>query len=297
MTRRPRIGYYVAGINGAGLLVTTHNLGDVAFVCSYDSPRTLDRSGEAIATLCAEHGYRCCRAAALAPDALRSADLIFVGGWQYLHATFDARYVVFHDALLPRYRGFAPTPTALINGESRIGVTAIAMSDVMDAGPIYTQHALSIAYPTTSREAYQALRDVYSACARDVVDAWRAGTLTATPQDETAATYSVWRGADDLRIHWALDAARIARFVDAVGWPFEGARSMYRGREIVVRRVEVAADLYFEERHPGKIWAIRSNHPEIICGSGMLRIVESAYADDATTVEYRVVRERLGSSQ
>lgn len=48
----------------------------------------------------------------------------FLVGWQYLFDGPSDSIVVFHDSLLPEYRGFAPTVTALITGARQIGVTA-----------------------------------------------------------------------------------------------------------------------------------------------------------------------------
>jgi len=55
---------------------------------------------------------------------IRDANLVFLVGWQYLLPLVDPRLVVFHDSLLPRYRGFLPTVTSLIAGDDLIGVTA-----------------------------------------------------------------------------------------------------------------------------------------------------------------------------
>src|SRR5690348_15707693 len=45
--------------------------------------------------------------------------------WRWLVDAGPARLIVFHDSLLPRYRGFNPLVTALINGDNEIGVTAL----------------------------------------------------------------------------------------------------------------------------------------------------------------------------
>ncbi len=47
--------------------------------------------------------------------------------------------------------------------------------------------------------------------------------LQATPQDEAAATYSLWRDEEDYRINWAADAMA-PQFVDAGGIPFPGCQ-------------------------------------------------------------------------
>ena len=54
--------------------------------------------------------------------------------------------IVFHDSLLPRYRGFAPTPTAIINGENVIGVTALFAASGVDDGDIILQREIKISH-------------------------------------------------------------------------------------------------------------------------------------------------------
>src|SRR5215472_4617343 len=80
-------------------------------------------------------------------------DLAFLVGWQFLLPHADSDVIIFHDSLLPRYRGFAPTTTALIKGDTEIGVTAISPSEAVDEGPIFGQKSTSISYPIKIKEA------------------------------------------------------------------------------------------------------------------------------------------------
>lgn len=122
------------------------------------------------------------------------------------------------DSLLPRYRGCAATVTALVNGEHEVGVTALRPDDVVDSGPVLAQRRWTVQYPMTIADAL----DRQAACMVDVlldlVAAWEDGRLHSRPQDESLATYSLWRDGDDGWIDWSWDAARICRFVDAAGW-------------------------------------------------------------------------------
>jgi len=49
-----------------------------------------------------------------------------------------------HPSLLPRYRGAAPVEHAILNLERETGVTIIAVTRRMDAGPILTQKKVTI---------------------------------------------------------------------------------------------------------------------------------------------------------
>ena len=89
-----------------------------------------------------------------------------------------------------------------------------------------------------------------------------------------------------------MSAEEIGRFIDAVGWPYMGAKTVLQEREIRIDRVEPMPDLVFARRCPGKIWSLGGGRPEVICGSGMLRIVE-ARAQDGGPVEFTSLRVRL----
>ena len=49
-----------------------------------------------------------------------------------------------HPSLLPSYRGPAPIQRAIINGETRTGVTTMHLSPEMDAGDLILQEAVTI---------------------------------------------------------------------------------------------------------------------------------------------------------
>jgi len=291
---RPQIGFLVSGPKGFSLLQGVHERCDVQFVSSHPVKGLQVDAYADVRAFAATHGYPFLDRDALSPAVFERASLVFVAGWQYLIAGAVDTLVVFHDSLLPELRGFAPTVTALISGKPRIGVSAFRPVAAFDAGPIYAQSALDITYPIKIRDAYSALATRYTEAANRVLDAQATGQLHAKAQVETDATYSVWRGPEDYQIDWSWSAERIQRFVNAVGWPYDGARTTYAGEAITIDDVESIAEMNFEDRHPGKVWKIEHGMPEIICGSGMIRI-RSARTRTGTPVVFSRVRETLGA--
>ena len=74
----------------------------------------------------------------------KSPDLAFFVGWRYLLpldliSRKNTVNVVFHDSMLPEYRGFSPTQWAVINGETDTGVTMFIPDSGMDEGDIIDQ--------------------------------------------------------------------------------------------------------------------------------------------------------------
>lgn len=293
---RPRIGFLVSGPKGFSLLAGIHAQCEVAFVSSHPVRGLRIDAYSEVRAFCTTHGYPFIERDALSPDILQRAGQVFVAGWQYLIAHEHERLVVFHDSLLPEVRGFAPTVTALIAGRPRIGVSAFRPVEAFDAGPLYAQSAADVTYPITIRDAYARLSQCYTDAARQVLNRIDLGDLihSGQPQDEGRATYSVWRGPEDYIIDWRWSAAKIRRFIDAVGWPYEGARTTYAGETITVLQADECPELQFEDRHPGKVWRMVDGQPEIICGDGMLRI-RAAVTGSGQPVAFTRVRERLGA--
>ncbi|MEH2561445.1 methionyl-tRNA formyltransferase [Bradyrhizobium sp. AZCC 2289] len=224
----------------------------------------------------------------------RPESLTFLVGWQYLLPAPTASTVVFHDSLLPRYRGFAPTVTALINGDREIGVTALSPTGSIDEGPIIAQRGVPISYPIKIKTALELQAGLMVEIAADIIEQWRAGELSSTPQREDNATFSIWRDDADYEIEWSKSADAIERFVNAVGHPYAGARTtVSSGETIRVLDVTALPDMLFEIREAGKIWNLNGSHPIVICGSGMLRI-DRCCREDGSEFHFERLRARLG---
>lgn len=202
-------------------------------------------------------------------------------GWRWMIDFPEERLIVFHDSLLPRYRGFNPLVSSLINGDTRVGVTALLGAARYDAGPILAQASIEITYPCTIARAIDEISACYRAAAFEVFASLRNGAaLTGVPQDETTATYSLWRDEADYRINWNEDAARLARTVDALGSPYARASTLVNGALARIGHAAALLDVTIENRTPGKVIRIDDGLPVVVCGSGLLRI---GILEDAAT--------------
>jgi methionyl-tRNA formyltransferase len=196
-------------------------------------------------------------------------------GWRWLIDFPQERLIVFHDSLLPKYRGFNPLVTALINGDDRTGVTALLGSDRYDAGPILAQSSMPLRCPLTIAQAIEQIGQCYTDTAVQVLEQIDQGLgLRGTPQDEGLASYSLWRDAQDYRLNWTHSAQVLARTVDATGSPYAGAETLVNGRRAKVRQVSPLPDVTIGNRTAGKVIWMERNKPVVVCGAGLLRIEE-----------------------
>lgn len=223
---------------------------------------------------------------------LLEEELSFFVGWQFLVKSPGPYTVVFHDSMLPRYRGFAPTVTALINGDREIGVTALSPNDGVDEGEIIDQKAVLISYPMTIARALELQAVLMAGLAIDIHARWLNGHFVTRKQDHSLATYSIWRDEKDHIIDWSRPAVEILRFIHAVGHPYAGARTFAGGVEVIIDDATLVDDLRFEQRHCGKIWQLDAGRPIVICGCGLLRL--DAIRKDGESFQLRKLRQRLG---
>ena len=195
--------------------------------------------------------------------------------WRWIVERGQARLIVFHDSLLPRYRGFNPLVTALINGDSQIGVTALYATAEYDRGEIICQSTSEILYPIRIQRAIETILANYRNLAIQIADSLALGLEPAgTPQFEAVASYSLWRDEEDYFIDWTKPATLIRRMVDALGFPYKGAASTIEGKTVRIRKAEAVDDVNIANRNCGKIIFVYDSRPVVVCGVGLLRIDE-----------------------
>jgi methionyl-tRNA formyltransferase len=80
----------------------------------------------------------------------------------------------------------------------------------------------------------------------------------------------------DYLINWSWSAEKIKRFVDAVGYPYDGAKTFLDGVIINFVDVEVVDDVFIENRnrHLGKIIFMKNKFPIAVCQKGLLKLVD-----------------------
>ena len=219
-------------------------------------------------------------------------------GWRYLlplslNKLLCFPMIVFHDSLLPKYRGFAPTPTAIIAGECKVGVTALFASNEIDNGEIIWQKVVPVGEHDYIQDVINKQSDAYIEGFMYMLDLMcKNKSIPSIPQEEKLATYSIWRTREDCRINWKTDSRSVFNFVRALGTPYPGAYTYYKEKRITVLRTSLIPDLTFAIRDCGKLWAIKENRPQVICGIGMISI-DKAIDESGQEVIFDTLRYKL----
>lgn len=198
--------------------------------------------------------------------------LIAIGWRKLIQKKLNQKLIVLHDSILPRYRGFNPLVTALINGDTEIGVTALVGEESYDTGPIIGVETIKISYPIRIAEAIKGISNCYQLLFQKVLEAVLGDTLQSTPQDDVAATYSLWRDAEDYFINWNWSSEKILRCIHAVGPPYDGAKIQCKDEVYTLKEATLIPDVTIENRDVGKIIFKNDGKPVIVCGTGLLRL-------------------------
>ena len=205
-------------------------------------------------------------------------ELIFVVGWsQLVHDPFIAlaREGVFgmHPTLLPRHRGRAPIPWAILTGLARTGVTLFEIVDATaDSGGIVGQVVVDIAPDETATTLFARLADAHVELVRELVPQLLAGTAPRLPQDPSRASSWPKRTPADGIIDWETRAPYLHDWVRAQTRPYPGAFT-YLGEDRVIvwgaRPVELA-----EPAPAGTIVDVHADGTVVACGEGGLLLEE-----------------------
>eukprot|EP00526_Cylindrotheca_closterium_P018224 CAMPEP_0113620092 /NCGR_PEP_ID=MMETSP0017_2-20120614/10225_1 /TAXON_ID=2856 /ORGANISM="Cylindrotheca closterium" /LENGTH=304 /DNA_ID=CAMNT_0000529723 /DNA_START=27 /DNA_END=938 /DNA_ORIENTATION=+ /assembly_acc=CAM_ASM_000147 len=286
MTLRERVHLLINTSKGVSVLSTVlaqYGATSIGGVCTYNDETTEDSSANEIEKTAVKNKLSLLKSRNstkikehfLCLDA-NCQGIVLVIGWQYLLPNELIQMfvtVIFHDSLLPKYRGFCPTVSALIKGEPYIGATALFASEDMDAGDVIAQKKLPVTYPFKISEAFEAIGGAYSELVVEVLSQFDKGRIEGKEQNHNDATFCLWRGEDDYRIQWNQKANDIVRFIDALGPPYKGAKAYMDEKEIrIFDAVEVSEKL-IEIRQPGKVLHFgMSGEPVIVCGQGLLQL-------------------------
>lgn len=192
--------------------------------------------------------------------------------------------IVLHDSILPKYRGFAPLVNMLINGEMKIGVTALMASDEYDKGDILFQIEKNISYPLKIVDAIEIISELYCTISENIIEAILNNQIILKKQNDSEATYSLWLDNEDYYIDWNWDAEKIKRKIDACGFPYLGAKTHIENQVIIIHDAEIVKDVEIENRVVGKNIFFINEYPVIVCGKGLLKITNAVYENNYESI-------------
>jgi methionyl-tRNA formyltransferase len=203
---------------------------------------------------------------ALAPDAM-----VVVGYGQIIpQSVIDIAplgIINVHGSLLPEYRGAGPVQWAIVNGETRTGVTTMRIDAGLDTGDMLLKAETEIGPEETAVELAGRLAGIGAALLVRTMEGLAAGTIAPEKQDGSRATYAPLLKKEDGLIDWNRPAAAIHNRVRGLQ-PWPGAYTGFRGQTLHIWRARVLET----GGAPGRLVSLKP--PAVGCGEGALELVE-----------------------
>ncbi len=154
-----------------------------------------------------------------------------------------------HAALLPQYRGAAPINWAVINGETKTGVTTFFLDHDIDTGRVIMQKPLDIREEDNVENVYNGLMEIGAQAAIETINMIidGNGAVPTLPQEEMIAPGTTLHPAPKIfketcEINWEQPAKRIHDFVRGLS-PYPGAWTTLcdpTGKELVMKIFKTA---------------------------------------------------------
>lgn len=178
-----------------------------------------------------------------------------------------------HGSLLPQYRGAAPINWAIINGETKTGLTIIKLNPQMDAGNIIAREEIPIGPQDTSVTLRADMIAKGCPLLIKTIDNIKGNKITLIRQDEARVTLAPKLTRELGVINWikqsALEIHNLVRGL--LPWP--SAESTINGTTLKILKTEVLNGPH-SQGAPGQVLMIEKQGITVATRSGALLIQE-----------------------
>jgi methionyl-tRNA formyltransferase len=136
-----------------------------------------------------------------------------------------------HASLLPNYRGAAPINWAIINGETKTGVTTFFIDDKIDTGAMILSSEIEIGETENAGQLHDRLMDLGSKTVIETLKLIEIGNVTTIIQTENADIKTAYKlNKENCKIDWTKPASEINNLIRGLSpypaaWCFFGDKN------------------------------------------------------------------------
>jgi methionyl-tRNA formyltransferase len=178
-----------------------------------------------------------------------------------------------HGSLLPRLRGAAPVQYAILQGDTKAGVTIMKMAKGMDTGDMLESVEVPIGEEMTGGELMAALATAGAELLVKVVKDIATGQAVATPQKEEEATYATLITKEMEKILWTKSAKDLHNQIRAFS-PAPGSfTNLPNGKKLKLWQSRVVSGDWSQAK-PGTVVEADKHGVVVATGAGFLKLVE-----------------------
>ncbi|WP_324069804.1 MAG: methionyl-tRNA formyltransferase [Flavobacterium sp.] len=178
-----------------------------------------------------------------------------------------------HASLLPEYRGAAPINWAIINGETKTGVTSFFIDDKIDTGAMILSKATEIGANETAGELHDRLMHLGSETVLETLQLIEAGKATTTLQENNPDVKTAYKlNKENCKIDWSQSGQTIFNLIRGLS-PYPAAWTFIKDGENEWN-VKIYLASFEEKTHSDTIGKITTTKKEIFISTkdGILKI-------------------------
>ena len=133
-----------------------------------------------------------------------------------------------HASLLPNYRGAAPINWAIINGETKTGVTTFFIDDKIDTGAMILNKEILITTDENAGVLHDKLMILGSKAVTETLSIIEKGNVTTTIQKNTAEIKTAYKlNRENCKIDWSKSATEIHNLIRGLS-PYPAAWCFFK---------------------------------------------------------------------
>jgi len=178
--------------------------------------------------------------------------------------------ICYHPSLLPRHRGASGINWAVIQGDTRTGLTILWVDKGIDTGPILLQKEIDIGPEDTTGSLYfNSLFPLGIEAIAEAVDLIKSGKAPIIPQDDSLASYEPPCDDAVAAIDWSKPASDVYNLVRGCD-PQPGAYLIFKGDKVRLYNARLLASK--QDQRPGEILDIGKGEIMVALNGGALGI-------------------------
>lgn len=180
-----------------------------------------------------------------------------------------------HASLLPQYRGAAPINFAIINGETKTGVTTFKIQHEIDTGNIALQQEVEITPKDTAGTLHDKLKNIGAELMLKTVQLIEQNKLSLHPQPNAGISYAPKITKEFCHIQWNQTSEKIYNFIRGLS-PYPGAYTFYINHDKKIMWKILMAEIIEKSNDlkPGTIITDNKKYIHIATADGLINILQ-----------------------
>jgi methionyl-tRNA formyltransferase len=178
-----------------------------------------------------------------------------------------------HSSLLPKYRGASPIHSAILNGDTKSGVSIMYIEEGLDSGDVILQESCDILENDTLGTLHDKLKDLGAIGLEKALKLIETGKVEATKQDESLATFVKPITKEQAKIDWNNTKEVIFNQVRGLN-PFPAAHTFNEKDENIKIYKTEKLDKEYEGQNGQIVDIINKKGPVVKVKNGALVLLE-----------------------